>query len=315
MSQDFKRYKIVCICQIYNELLKGNLERFIEYLTPLVDDIVAWDDASTDGSFDYLIRHTSHVLRGKRTNFAKEMQIKKVLLENTLKLGPDFIMYLDADEVFTANTATRLQELCAYCEKKELDGLSFHKLNLWRSKSWRRIDNLYDEGWFVHLWRVTPNISYGKTRQGLHQNPYPPSIKKIERVSDVQILHYGFSSERLLAHKYLVYRAYGQRGYPLNRLIDETTMKLEKIPAALFPEGLYVDDPSPKQLTTDEALAYVEKFRVEVRENTTTPRFLFLHVWLKMFARTARGNARKMARHLPSPIYRRLRQILRRDAL
>jgi len=258
------RYKIVCIAQIHNELRKGNLERFVKYIKPLVDALVVYDDGSTDGSYEYMLKHTRHVLRSEKTDFADEMRIKQILLDYALKLKPDFIMYLDADEVFTANASSRLQELCAYCIENQIDGLSFHKLNLWRSKSWRRLDNLYDEGWFVHLWRVTPNISYGEVKRGLHQKPYPKTIRRIERAEDVQVIHYGFSSEKLLAYKYLVYKSYGQKGYWLDRLIDEKTLALEKVPKELFPEGLWVDDACPRALTIDESMAYVEEYRDEV---------------------------------------------------
>lgn len=259
-----KRHSIVCICQIYNEIQKGNLPRFVRFIKPLVDHLVVWDDASTDGSYEYALQHTPHVFRSKRTDFKNEMKIKQTLLNYALKLKPDFIMYLDADEVFSANATYRLQELCDYCERNQIDGLSFHKLNLWRSRSWRRVDSLYDEGWFVHLWRVTLGMTYGRIRRGLHLPPHPITVRRIERVRDVQVIHYGFSSERLIAYKYLTYQAYGQRGYDLNRLVDERGLELQKVPRSVFPRGLYVDDPRPQQLTIQEASAYVEKYRPEV---------------------------------------------------
>ena len=46
-----KKYKIVAIAQIYNELQKENLERFVKHVLPLVDALVVYDDASADGSF------------------------------------------------------------------------------------------------------------------------------------------------------------------------------------------------------------------------------------------------------------------------
>jgi hypothetical protein len=234
-----------------------------------VDHLVIWDDASTDGSYEYAAQHTPHVIRSKRTDFKNEMRIKQTLLNYALKLKPHFVMYLDADEVFSANAKYRLQELCDYCERKKIDGLSFHKLNLWRSRSWRRIDNLYDDGWFVHLWRVKPGMTYGRIRRGLHLPPYPITVRRIKRVNDVQVIHYGFSSERLIAYKYLTYRAYGQRGYDLSRLIDEGGLELRKVPKGTFPRGLYINDPRPKQLSLQEASAYVEKYRKEV----VLPRF------------------------------------------
>jgi len=258
------KYKIVCIAQVYNELRKGNLERFVKYVMPLVDALVVYDDASTDGSYEYLLKHTSHVIRGTRNDFLNEISHKQQLLDYALGLNPDFIFYLDADEVFTANAQTRLQELCTYCVENNIDGVSFHKLNLWRSHSWRRTDNAYDDGWFVHLWRVTPGMSFSPIKPGLHQPPYPRTLEKIERVEDVQVIHYGFASESALAHKYLVYKSHGQMGWALNRLLDETTLTLKKVARSDFPEGLWVDDDQPEKLSFTQALAYVERYRAEV---------------------------------------------------
>jgi glycosyltransferase involved in cell wall biosynthesis len=259
------KYTVVCICQIFNELDKGNLERFVKYVRPLADLLVVYDDGSTDGSYEYMLKQTPFVIRGDRNDFLNEIDHKQKLLDYALKLNPDFIFYLDADEVFTENACTRLQELCLYCIEHDLDGLSFRKLNLWRSASWRRIDSSYDDGWFVHLWRVRPGMSYGEINRGLHQPPYPPMLQKIERVDDVQVIHYGFSSKKQLAYKYLVYRLHGQRGYNmLDRLISEETLMTEKVPKELFPEDLWSEDEKPQPLSFTESLSGVEQYREEV---------------------------------------------------
>ena len=197
-----KKYRIVGMCQVFNEICKGNLERFVKYLKPLVDEFVVYDDGSTDGSFEYLLGHTPFVIRGARNDFAGERSHKQVLLEEALKLNPDFILWLDADEVLTAGAKDSLQELCRVCEENSLDALSFHELNLWRSNSWRRLDSLYDTGWFVRLWRVTPGMAYDERGVGLHQAQYPSTIRTVGRVEGVQVLHYGFASKRCLSHKY-----------------------------------------------------------------------------------------------------------------
>jgi len=241
-----KRYSIVAICQVYNEMIKGNLERFIQYVKPLVDALVVYDDGSTDGSYEYLLSQTPYVIRGIKNDFANEISHKQILLDEALKLSPDFILWLDADEVLTANAADKLQSLCAACIENQFDGVALHEINLWRSHTWRRLDSLYDVGWFVRLWRVTPDIHYEETGPGLHQRPYPATIKRLHWSQDVQVLHYGFSSEQCLAHKYLVYQSHGQSGYDmLDRLISEEQLVSEQVPPALFPDGLWVENEKP----------------------------------------------------------------------
>jgi len=264
-NEPAKQYSIVCICQIYNELTKGNLERFVKYVKPLVDALVVYDDGSTDGSYEYMLTQTPYVIRGKKNDFVNEISHKQLLLEEALKLSPDFILWLDADEVLTANAAEQLQSLCATCDKQGVDGLVFHEVNLWRSHSWRRLDSLYDVGWFVRLWRVSPGMAFEEPRPGLHQRPYPANIQRMQWVDTLQVLHYGFSSQQRLAHKYLVYQSHGQSGYDmLDRLISEEQLVLEKVPPSFFPDGLWVDDEQPVPLTWAESLAYVEEYREEV---------------------------------------------------
>lgn len=257
---------IVCICQVYNEIRKGNLQRFVKYITPLVDELVVYDDGSTDGSYEYMLKHTPHVIRGMKNDFVNEISHKQLLLEEALKLSPDFILWLDADEVLTANaTRNKLEELCGYCMLKNLDGLSLHELNLWRSHSWRRLDSLYDLGWFTRLWRVKSGMGFEKLVSGLHTRVVPPTIQKVEKIADIAVIHYGFSSKKQLAYKYLVYNSHGQRGYDmLDRLISEEKLVLEKVPQELFPDGLWVDDERPHPLPFTESLAYVEQYKEEV---------------------------------------------------
>lgn len=264
-------YKIVGICQVYNEIVKGNLERFVKHILPLVDSLVVYDDASSDGSFEYMRQFTPHIIRGSKNDFTNEVAHRKLLIDEALKLAPDFILWLDVDEVLTANAVFRLQELCQYCIDKNLDGISMHELNIWRSNTWRRIDSLYDILWQKRLWRVTENIRYTTIKPGLHQAALvPPSIINVEKVVDVAVIHYGFSSKKRLAYKYLIYKSHGQRGYDmLDRLIDEHTLELEKLPKEMFPDDLWVEnDPKPEPLTFEQALSYVEEYKEEVEKPT-----------------------------------------------
>lgn len=260
-----RHYSIVAICQVFNEMVKGNLERFVKYVKPLVDALVVYDDGSTDGSYEYLQEQTPYIIRGLKNDFASEISHKQMLLDEALKLSPDFILWLDADEVLTNGAAEQLQALCAFCSDNQVDAVAFHQLNLWRSNTWRRLDSLYDVGWFVRLWRVTPGMGYQSPQPGLHQRPYPSTINTVHSTDAVQVLHYGFSSKQRLAHKYLVYQSHGQSGYDmLDRLISEEQLVLEKVPSILFPPGLWVEEEKPVPLSWQESLAYVEEYRAEV---------------------------------------------------
>lgn len=266
-----KDYNVIVILQVYNELKKENLKRFFKYIEPLVNKIVVYDDGSTDDSYKYLKKIASYVIRGKENDFSNEIVHKSLLLEKAKKLGAEFILWLDADEVLTNTTKNELQGLCKEMIKREIDGLSMHEINIWRSQTWQRLDSLFDNGWFVRLWRISPKTMFQVGAKGLHQQQYPHTLKRIEKINKIAVLHYGFSTEKNLAHKYLTYKSHGQRGYDmLDRLISEEKLKLKKIPERLFPKELYVDeDEKPSKRSFLESLLVVEKYR----ERSKSPKY------------------------------------------
>ena len=251
-------HRIVAIVQIYNELERGNLERFMTHVRPLVDELVVYDDGSTDGSGRYARRFTAHVIRGRANDFVNERTHRNELLQAALKLNPDFILWLDADEVLTDGAGEALQRVAAQATKQQLDGVALREINLWRSHSWRRIDNGYD-GWFVRLWRVTSSLAFAPSRPGLHQRLYPESIEKIERTEDFAVIHYGFSSVDRILHKFLNYRRHGQTGWALARLIDESTLQLEAVSDERFPADLRFNSPQPEPYPIDWWLLEAER--------------------------------------------------------
>lgn len=257
-------YKVICITQIFNEIRKENLPRFWQYIQPLVDGVIVYDDGSTDGSYEYLQGKTLEIIRGGSNDFKNEINHKKILLDRALNYKPDFILWLDADEVLSTDSREEIQILCRYAVDNNIDGIALHEVNLWRSSDWKRTDNSYDLGWFVRLWRVTPDISFSTSDRGLHQQQYPHSIKTIERVNLLSVIHFGFASNRSLAFKYLVYRSHGQKGWELERLLDESTLTLERVSPKLFPRGLYRSDDKPEQRLFRDAVIEVERYRREV---------------------------------------------------
>ncbi len=264
------RYKIVGICQVYNELEKGNLMRFLQYVRPVVDELVMYDDGSTDGTFEYLLDQPVQLIRGSKNNFGHELAHKQQLLDKALTLKPDFILWLDADEVLTAGAERQLQHLCHECMQQDLDGISLREINLWRSATYERLDSLYGDGWYTRLWRVTNNLLYAEPGEGLHQILVPPSVERVAKSDRLAVLHYGFADQKNLAYKYLTYRAHGQRGYNmLDRFISEDQLELNKVPQKLFPPGLYQDESPPHTLLFAEGLASVESYREAVQR----PRF------------------------------------------
>lgn len=250
---------LTVICQVYNELETGNLHRFLSEMSEFADSLVMYDDGSTDGTYDHLaqfyfankvnwdcasVGYTEdgfvaprlnpdnvYMLRGHTNDFQNEMYHKQQMLERAIgSTNADWIMWLDADEVIEPRGIDGgIRELM---ENKELDGYAFHQINLWRSDKFFRLDNQYNDGIFVRLWRNNGKLKF-EPKGGLHQRPYPNGVEKVAD-SDIQIIHYGFASDDAIKRKYGIYKAHGQNGWALNRLIDENNLQLSRVKPEWF---------------------------------------------------------------------------------
>ena len=92
----------------------------------------------------------------------------------------------------------------------------------------------------------------------MHQPQYPIGLNiNSRKESNQAIIHYGFSDYEKIVNKYLTYKSYGQTGWDLDRLIDETaSYTLEKLPKHIYPpENIpedYKESIKPEPLTYDE---------------------------------------------------------------
>ena len=257
-----RKHKIVSITQVFNEIEKDNLVRFFKYLKPVVDEIVIYDDCSTDGSYEYALENTNHVIRGFKNDFSNEINHRDILIKKALSLNPDFILWIDADEILSNGSEKTLINLCDKCIEEDYNGVQFHEINLWRSKTWKRTDSLFNDGWFTRLWKASSDLELKTDKKGLHQNLVPLQIDKVFKQNDSFFIHYGFSSKKNLAVKYLTYKKHGQSGYEgLERIIDERILKLQKVDKNIIPAELYEEEISPIKLDYLESRKYVESYR------------------------------------------------------
>lgn len=260
-----RKYKIVSITQVFNEIEKDNLVRFFKYLKPVVDEIVIYDDCSTDGSYEYALENANHVIRGFKNDFSNEINHRDILIKKALSLNPDFILWIDADEILSNGSEKTLIDLCDKCIEEDYNGVQFHEINLWRSKTWKRTDSLFNDGWFTRLWKASPDLELKTDKKGLHQNLVPLQIDKVFKQKDSFFIHYGFSSIKNIAYKYFIYKGHGQRGYDsLDRFIDESKLQIEKVDQNIFPDGLYEDEKTLNPMSKLDFFKKISKYKEEV---------------------------------------------------
>jgi len=226
--------KLIAFLQIHNESKKGNLERVLNHISRFCDDIVIYDDGSTDNSCEIASKFTSNIIRSDVNDFKNEIEHKQKLLELALSLNPDWIVWLDADEVFDRDGELyAIRNLCKFGESKKIDGFSFQEFNLWKNLSEYRVDEKWHKLWQIRLWRNNGELEFERGI-GLHNKLHPNGIKKICK-SDVKLIHYGFSEKDKINEKYHMYKEHGQSGWNLERIKDEKGICLRPFVRDWFP--------------------------------------------------------------------------------
>ena len=237
LSNNTKKLKLVGFLKIHNEVASGNLLRVLKHMKKFCDEIVVCDCDSTDNGIEIAKEFTSHVLY-EPNNFKKENFVKQKMLDYTLTLNPDWIVWLDADEIFDRDGELgEIRNLCVYGEKNNIDAFSFQEYNLWKSIKKFRADEFFLKGWFVRLWKNNGSLKF-KVNEGLHNKPHPIGINNIQK-SKIRVIHYGFSSPDLIEKKYQFYKSHGQNGFYLDRFRDEKGIKLTPFDIDWFPLSVF----------------------------------------------------------------------------
>lgn len=196
--------QIFAFIQVYNESITGNLVRCLNNCKKWADEIIIYDDKSTDNSVEIAKKYTNNIILGEKNEWKKETFHKQTMLEyiHNMKIKPNWILWLDCDEIVDINTINEIRSFCELNNTSDIDAFSFQQINLWRGERYYRTDGvLYGEnfraaGWFVRLWKYQPNLCMN-TIIGPDQILYPSTIKNI-KPCHFKIIHYGFSNYKLL---------------------------------------------------------------------------------------------------------------------
>lgn len=268
--------KIIGFSQLRNELSKGNLENWFKQMS-VCDYIYIFDQNSDDGSLEYYKKFDNCVVIESPINrFHQELICKNELLQKLLSDHPDvdWILWLDGDLLLDgrllANEGKELKELCRLGTLNNIDAYKFNHYNLWRSDVYYRVDDAYHslDGNWCPLWRNNGNLSFSQTA-GLHLPQYPNGLNRIN-VTPYAVVHRGFATDYQIMTKYDVYKANGQNGWKLERLLDEHSLTVVKLEEELLPEWFEITDSvNPTEKKKIRAI-YEEKNQIvkkEIRKN------------------------------------------------
>ncbi|MBY3622342.1 glycosyltransferase [Acinetobacter sp. CUI P1] len=202
-----KRPKLTLTMVVKNEsgrFLRQVLEEHRKY----IDEAVIIDDGSTDNSAAICLEALEgipvHLVHNTISKFSNEIELRKQQWEEVLKTKPEWILNLDADEIFEASFAANIEPLL-YAD--EVDLFCFRLYDLWNATHYR--EDIY---WRSHmnyrpfLLRYKEDFNYVWNESPQHCGRFPENIFELpHQLSNLRLKHLGWSKAEFRLEKYLRY--------------------------------------------------------------------------------------------------------------
>jgi len=191
--------------QVWNE--EGRyLKESLELVNEIADEVVVLDNNSKDKTEEEI----REILKGKKINYIKEeknwfvedWQVGRGRLWNYLrKCDPDYILYLDADEVVEKDRFLKQFNNLI----KGQYSYKFPLINFWESKEKYRIDGMWKQEGVFSFIKYSPFLNDKFTDTGrIYEKRIPEGYRDIDRVKaieDVRVFHYGYAKKEDIERK------------------------------------------------------------------------------------------------------------------
>lgn len=202
--------KLTAMIQVRNEANRY-LRRVLDDLSAYVDEIVILDDDSTDDTLEICKSYNKVVSLGhsqQSTYGINEAILKRRLFRRTVATKPDWILAIDADEIFEEKVKTEVRSLI---DQTEIDWYAFRFYHFWNSETQYRVDKLWAPTQYgPRLFRYIPNAVYLWNDQALHGGSLPINlvVDFPGANSELRIKHFGYAgSQEDILRKYTFYTA------------------------------------------------------------------------------------------------------------
>ncbi|RTE01327.1 glycosyltransferase [Paenibacillus whitsoniae] len=184
-----------------NRFLRQVLEKHKAY----IDEAVIIDDGSTDRSIDIC----KEILDGiplklvcnQESMFHNETELRQQQWNETIKTNPDWILILDADEIFEDRFASEVRSLIG---QSDIDLICFRLYDFWDENHYRE-----DNYWYSHrtfrpfLMRYREDFTYWWKKTPQHCGRFPENIFELPHgISTLRLKHLGWSKEKFRLEKF-----------------------------------------------------------------------------------------------------------------
>jgi len=193
-------------------LVRNESEKFIKevliHASQYIDNAVILDDASEDNTVEICKEILKDIpltiVSNKEHGFSNEAILRKQLWQMTIDTNPDWIVFLDADEIFEDKITDTIEALL---NQSDFDHYDFRLYDMWNETHYRE-----DEYWQAHnyyrpfLIRYQPNFDYYWHESALHCGRLPQNIFNLKGcVCYIKLKHLGWSTQKLREDKYIRY--------------------------------------------------------------------------------------------------------------
>jgi glycosyltransferase involved in cell wall biosynthesis len=194
------------------------LERVLKHAAQYIDCAVILDDASEDNTMEVCKKALQNIpltlVSNNQPSFHNEIILRKQLWELAVGTGPDWILILDADEIFEERAVKELRSLAA---NPEIEVYYFRLYDMWDEDHYRE-----DEYWRAHHYyrpfmvRYVPGFPYHWRETPQHCGRFPHNITELRgATSSLRVKHLGWMKPADRLAKYYRYKKldpFGQYG-------------------------------------------------------------------------------------------------------
>lgn len=196
------------------------LEKVLTHAASFADEVIILDDASTDDTVSVCRRCLSgiphRIVVNETPGFHNEILLRKQLWQLITATRPDWILILDADEIFEDLIKVVLPCLL---HNPDVDAYYFRLYDMWNETHFRE-----DRYWQAHLYyrpfliRYLPDYDYQWRETALHCGRLPANILSLRGVRcPLRLKHLGWSRAEDRLQKYQRYLQLDPEGYYGNK--------------------------------------------------------------------------------------------------